>query len=48
MIEHKTGIKVVTRIEKKIRATRLEKKLTIQHLATRTNVSKGLLSKIDK
>lgn len=38
---------VVTRIAKKIRATRLEKKLTIQQLATRTRVSKGLLSKIE-
>jgi transcriptional regulator with XRE-family HTH domain len=38
---------VVTRIAKKIRATRLEKKLTIQQLANRTRVSKGLLSKIE-
>ena len=38
---------VVTRIAKKIRATRLEKKLTIQQLAIRTRVSKGLLSKIE-
>ena len=38
---------VVTRIARKIRATRLEKKLTIQQLATRTRVSKGLLSKIE-
>jgi len=38
---------VVTRIAKKIRATRLEKKLTIQQLANRTHVSKGLLSKIE-
>ena len=37
---------VVARIAKKIRATRLEKKLTIQQLANRTRVSKGLLSKI--
>ena len=37
---------VVARIVKKIRATRLEKKLTIQQLANRTRVSKGLLSKI--
>ena len=39
--------KVVSRIAKKIRSTRLEKKLTIQQLATRTQVSKGLLSKIE-
>jgi transcriptional regulator with XRE-family HTH domain len=38
---------VVARIAKKIRATRLEKKLTIQQLANRTRVSKGLLSKIE-
>jgi len=38
---------VVTRIAQKIRATRLEKNLTIQQLATRTHVSKGLLSKIE-
>ena len=38
---------VVARIAKKIRATRLEKKLTIQQLANRTHVSKGLLSKIE-
>jgi transcriptional regulator with XRE-family HTH domain len=38
---------VVIRIAQKIRSTRLEKNLTIQQLATRTNVSKGLLSKIE-
>jgi transcriptional regulator with XRE-family HTH domain len=38
---------VVARIAMKIRATRLEKKLTIQQLANRTRVSKGLLSKIE-
>ncbi|MBL0744523.1 helix-turn-helix domain-containing protein [Chryseolinea lacunae] len=38
---------VVTRIAQKIRSTRLEKNLTIQQLATRTHVSKGLLSKIE-
>jgi transcriptional regulator with XRE-family HTH domain len=38
---------VVACIAKKIRATRLEKKLTIQQLANRTRVSKGLLSKIE-
>jgi len=38
---------VVSRIAQKIRATRLEKNLTIQQLATRTHVSKGLLSKIE-
>jgi transcriptional regulator with XRE-family HTH domain len=38
---------VVTRIAQKIRTTRLEKNMTIQQLATRTNVSKGLLSKIE-
>ena len=42
-----TDNEVVTRIAKKIRATRLEKKLTIQQLANRTRVSKGLLSKIE-
>ena len=38
---------VVSRIAQKIRTTRLEKNLTIQELATRTHVSKGLLSKIE-
>ena len=38
---------VVSRIAQKIRSTRLEKNLTIQQLATRTHVSKGLLSKIE-
>jgi len=38
---------VVSRIAQKIRATRLEKNMTIQQLATRTKVSKGLLSKIE-
>lgn len=38
---------VVSRIARKIRATRLEKNLTIQQLATRSNVSKGLLSKVE-
>lgn len=38
---------VVSRIAQKIRSTRLEKNLTIQELATRTHVSKGLLSKIE-
>ena len=38
---------VVVRIAQKIRSTRLEKNMTIQQLATRTNVSKGLLSKIE-
>jgi transcriptional regulator with XRE-family HTH domain len=38
---------VVSRIAQKIRATRLEKNLTIQQLATRSNVSKGLLSKVE-
>ena len=42
-----TDNEVVTRIARKIRATRLEKKLTIQQLANRTHVSKGLLSKIE-
>ena len=42
-----TDNEVVTRIARKIRATRLEKKLTIQQLANRTRVSKGLLSKIE-
>jgi transcriptional regulator with XRE-family HTH domain len=37
----------VSRIAQKIRSTRLEKNMTIQQLATRTNVSKGLLSKIE-
>jgi transcriptional regulator with XRE-family HTH domain len=38
---------IVSRIAQKIRSTRLEKNLTIQELATRTHVSKGLLSKIE-
>lgn len=38
---------VVSRIAQKIRSTRLQKNLTIQELATRTHVSKGLLSKIE-
>ncbi len=38
---------VVSRIAQKIRTTRLKKNLTIQQLATRTKVSKGLLSKIE-
>jgi transcriptional regulator with XRE-family HTH domain len=38
---------VVSRIAQKIRAIRHEKNLTIQQLATRSNVSKGLLSKIE-
>jgi transcriptional regulator with XRE-family HTH domain len=38
---------VVIRIAQKIRSTRLEKNMTIQQLATRANVSKGLLSKIE-
>ena len=38
---------VLSRIAQKIRATRLQKSLTIQQLATRMHVSKGLLSKIE-
>jgi transcriptional regulator with XRE-family HTH domain len=38
---------VVSRIAQKIRATRLQKNMTIQQLAQRSNVSKGLLSKIE-
>lgn len=38
---------IVSRIAQKIRAVRLEKNLTIQELATRSSVSKGLLSKIE-
>ncbi|WP_333821255.1 helix-turn-helix domain-containing protein [Ohtaekwangia sp.] len=38
---------VVSRIAQKIKATRLEKNLTIQELASRSNVSKGLLSKVE-
>lgn len=38
---------IVSRIAQKIRSTRLEKNMTIQQLATKTNVSKGLLSKIE-
>src|SRR6187549_3372834 len=38
---------VVSRIAQKIRSTRLEKNMTIQQLATKTKVSKGLLSKIE-
>lgn len=39
--------KVVVRIAQKIRSTRLSKNMTIQQLATRSKVSKGLLSKIE-
>ncbi|RAW01874.1 helix-turn-helix domain-containing protein [Pseudochryseolinea flava] len=42
-----TDNEVVSRIAQKIRAIRHEKNLTIQQLATRSNVSKGLLSKIE-
>ncbi|HEY3403622.1 MAG TPA: XRE family transcriptional regulator [Ohtaekwangia sp.] len=38
---------VVSRIAQKIRSTRLEKNMTIQQLASRSNVSKGLLSKVE-
>ncbi len=38
---------VVSRIAQKIRSTRLKKNLTIQELADRTKVTKGLLSKIE-
>lgn len=38
---------VVSRIAQKIRAARLSKNLTIQEVASRSNVSKGLLSKIE-
>lgn len=38
---------IVSRIAQKIRAVRLKKKLTIQQLADRANVTKGLLSKIE-
>ena len=38
---------MVSRMAHKIRATRLQKNLTIQQLANRSNVSKGLLSKIE-
>jgi transcriptional regulator with XRE-family HTH domain len=38
---------IVSRIAQKIRSTRLKKNLTIQELADRTRVSKGLLSKIE-
>jgi transcriptional regulator with XRE-family HTH domain len=38
---------IVSRIAQKIRATRLEKNLTLQELARRSSVSKGLLSKIE-
>ena len=47
MNDSKLNNQVVARIAKKIRTTRLEKKLTIQQLAARTKVSKGLLSKIE-
>ena len=40
-------IKLYRASRKKFRSTRLEKNLTIQQLATRTHVSKGLLSKIE-
>lgn len=38
---------MVSRITQKIRAIRLKKNLTIQQLADRTKVTKGLLSKIE-
>lgn len=38
---------VVRHIAQKIRNTRIRKKLTLHELATRMNVSKGLLSKIE-
>jgi transcriptional regulator with XRE-family HTH domain len=38
---------VVSRIAQKIRSMRLERNLTIQELATRMQVSKGLISKIE-
>jgi transcriptional regulator with XRE-family HTH domain len=38
---------MVSRIAQKIRAVRLKKNLTIQQLADRTKVTKGLLSKIE-
>jgi transcriptional regulator with XRE-family HTH domain len=38
---------LVARIAQKIRSIRLERKLTLQELATRTQVSKGLISKIE-
>lgn len=38
---------IISRIAQKIRITRLQKNLTIQQLATRMHVSKGLLSKIE-
>ncbi|HYG18862.1 MAG TPA: helix-turn-helix transcriptional regulator, partial [Ohtaekwangia sp.] len=37
----------VSRIARKIKAARLKKNLTIQQLAERTKVTKGLLSKIE-
>lgn len=42
-----TDNQIVSRIAQKIRTTRLEKNLTLQELAKRTQVSKGLLSKIE-
>jgi transcriptional regulator with XRE-family HTH domain len=38
---------VVSRIAQKIKSLRLQKNLTIQELATRTKVTKGLLSKVE-
>ena len=38
---------VVARIAQKIRSARLSKNLTIQQVASKSNVSKGLLSKIE-
>jgi len=38
---------IVSRLAQKIKAIRLEKKMTIQQLATKSNVSKGLLSKVE-
>ena len=39
--------KVVIRIARKIRAMRLQKNMTIQEVASRANVSKGLVSRIE-
>jgi transcriptional regulator with XRE-family HTH domain len=39
--------KVVIRIAEKVRAARLQKNMTIQQLATKSNLTKGLISKIE-
>jgi transcriptional regulator with XRE-family HTH domain len=44
---HMVDNKIMTRIAQKIRTARLSRNMTIQQLASRSRVSKGLLSKIE-